>query len=78
MVLFQTKWEQAEQAYLVGIICPPDWNTVNVSVKSTGKSLSEALIFASISPQYDNRLFMESMRTLELVQPFFTSFDHWV
>jgi hypothetical protein len=26
---------------------------------STGKSLSEALIFASINPQYDNRLFME-------------------
>ena len=28
-------------------------------VYSTGKSLSEALIFASINPQYDNRLFME-------------------
>ena len=26
---------------------------------STGKSLSEALIFASINPRYDNRLFME-------------------
>ena len=26
---------------------------------STGKSLSEALIFASINPQYGNRLFME-------------------
>ena len=26
---------------------------------STGKSLSEALIFASINPQYDNRLLME-------------------
>ena len=25
----------------------------------TGKSLSEALIFVSINPQYDNRLFME-------------------
>ena len=25
----------------------------------TGKSLSEDLIFASINPQYDNRLFME-------------------
>ena len=25
----------------------------------TGKSLSEALIFASINPKYDNRLFME-------------------
>ena len=25
----------------------------------TGKSLSETLIFASINPQYDNRLFME-------------------
>ena len=25
----------------------------------TGKSMSEALIFASINPQYDNRLFIE-------------------
>ena len=25
----------------------------------TGKSLSEALIFASTNPQYDNRLFLE-------------------
>ena len=29
-------------------------------ITSTGKSLSEALIFASTNPQYDNRLFMES------------------
>jgi hypothetical protein len=28
------------------------------SHKSTGKSLSEALIFASINPHFDNRLFM--------------------
>ena len=28
-------------------------------IHSTGKSLSEALIFVSINPQYDNRLFME-------------------
>ena len=27
----------------------------------TGKSLSEALIFASTNPQYDNRLFIESL-----------------
>ena len=27
---------------------------------STGKSLSEALIFASTNPQYDDRLFIES------------------
>ena len=26
---------------------------------TTGTSMSEALIFASINPQYDNRLFME-------------------
>ena len=25
----------------------------------TGQSFSEALVFASINPQYDNRLFME-------------------
>ena len=30
-----------------------------VDVIHTGKSFSEALIFASINPQYDNRLFME-------------------
>ena len=29
------------------------------TLKIKGKSLSEALIFASINPQYDNRLFME-------------------
>ena len=28
-------------------------------IPGKGKSLSEALIFASINPQYDNRLFME-------------------
>ena len=28
------------------------------AVFNAGKSLSEALIFASINPQYDNRLFM--------------------
>ena len=30
-----------------------------VSILDTGKSLSEALIFASINPQYDSKLFME-------------------
>ena len=29
------------------------------SCKGTGKSLSEALIFASNNPQYDDRLFIE-------------------
>ena len=28
-------------------------------MSSTGKSLSEALIFASTNPQYDDRLFIE-------------------
>jgi hypothetical protein len=32
---------------------------VILSDVSTGKSLSEALIFASTNPQYDNRLFIE-------------------
>ena len=31
----------------------------NKNAAYTGKSLSEVLIFASIKPQYDNRLFME-------------------
>ena len=30
-----------------------------VSILSTGKSLSEALIFASTNPQYDDRLFID-------------------
>ena len=30
-----------------------------VSILDTGKSLSEALIFASINPQFENRLFMK-------------------
>ena len=29
------------------------------NLRSTGKSLSEALIFASTNPQYDDRLFIE-------------------
>ena len=29
------------------------------NISSTGKSLSEALIFASTNPQYDNRFFIE-------------------
>ena len=39
----------------------------------TGKSLSEALIFASINPQYDNRLFMELR-----VQYMKTTNEDWV
>ena len=34
-----------------------NWPLYNVY--ATGKSLSEALIFASTNPQYDNRLFIE-------------------
>ena len=33
----------------------------NVTNKSTGKPLSEALIFASTNPQYDDRLFIKSV-----------------
>ena len=32
---------------------------INLTLFFTGKSLSEALIFASTNPQYDNRLFIE-------------------
>ena len=39
---------------------PKKWeNIFKKSVYDTGRSLSEALIFASTNPQYDNRLFME-------------------
>ena len=34
-------------------------NSYRNTYLGTGKSMSEALIFASINPQYDNRLFIE-------------------
>ena len=37
----------------------PICNDPDVKICDTGKSLSEALIFASINPQYGNRLFVE-------------------
>jgi hypothetical protein len=37
---------------------PPTHLLTYVSINSTGKSLSEALIFASTNPQYDDRLFI--------------------
>ena len=41
-------WEFLDKKYL--------WQ---ISIISTGKSLSEALFLASTNPQYDNRLFIE-------------------
>ena len=38
----------------------PNLQTKTWKQPSTGKSLSEALIFASTNPQYDDRLFLES------------------
>ena len=35
------------------------WERKHLVVGNTGKSLSEALIFASTNPQYDDRLFIE-------------------
>jgi hypothetical protein len=35
------------------------WTFSLYNVYATGKSLSEALIFASTNPQYDDRLFIE-------------------
>ena len=32
---------------------------IEICIPCTGKSLSEALIFASTNPQYDDRLFIE-------------------
>ena len=37
----------------------PVYNSELYIHNCTGKSLSEALIFASTNPQYDNRLFIE-------------------
>ena len=39
----------------------------------TGKSLSEALIFASTNPQYDDRLFIE----LQVQYMKIPSSEHW-
>ena len=36
-------------------------------VKGTGKSLSEAFIFASTNPQYDERLFIELQGQLKKI-----------
>ena len=36
-----------------------DWSFMLCILNVTGKSLSEALIFASANPQYDDRLFIE-------------------
>ena len=47
--------------YYVNPICSPSRSALMTGMYPihTGKSLSEALIFESISPQYNNRLFME-------------------
>ena len=39
--------------------CSVEYASMSSLRKHTGKSLSEALIFASTNPQYENRLFME-------------------
>ena len=36
-----------------------NFNSLNEDFEDTGKSMSEALIFESTNPQYDNRLFIE-------------------
>ena len=36
-----------------------NFNSLNEDFEDTGKSMSEALIFASTNPQYVNRLFIE-------------------
>ena len=46
-----------EEIETIGSFQITDWSVLNCD---TGKSLSEALIFASTNPQYDNRLFIES------------------
>ena len=37
----------------------PEWKWLKLSYQDTGKSLSEALIFASTNPKYDDKLFIE-------------------
>ena len=68
---FQILKLQVEYTKKVGIIFMDDKNATSLCSKnistlvkkclfhSTGKSLPGALIFASINPQYDNRLFIE-------------------
>ena len=38
-----------------------DGSKIRIILSDTGKSLSEALIFASTNPQYDKRLFMNNL-----------------
>ena len=42
-----------------GVEEPKETSAASDTAKDTGKSFSEALIFASINPQYDDRLFIE-------------------
>ena len=37
----------------------PDYTSIIIIIKGTGKSLSEALILGSTKPQYDKRLFID-------------------
>ena len=43
----------------VGILREHPWKQICMYVFNTGKYLSEALIFVSTNPQYDDRLFIE-------------------
>ena len=47
------------------------WKKIRL-LPGTGKSLSEALIFASTNPQYDNRLFMKIVSSKYLQNMLFT------
>ena len=48
------------QGHMVCNVCRPQIRLCPICrIAITGKSLSEALIFASTNPQYDNRLFIE-------------------
>ena len=41
-----------------------------ISILGTGKSLSEALIFASTNPQYDKRLFIDFTKKIKALNMF--------
>ena len=52
-------YKQSSESHQVVIRKSKIWHFTKMPHLRTGKSLSEALIFASTNPQYDDRLFIE-------------------
>ena len=71
-MIWQILWTQRERSFFDKCTGKMRTKFASINLKKLGKmigytckSLSEALIFASIIPQYDNRLFMELLWKLQ-------------